>query len=168
MKKTLGTIVLHLLALSLLAYTASRTFDFLAATLPEAQRILAIAGLAAFDGGLLGWLLYYLNGASTNWQRAISALMVGVSLIGTSAAFIADTLYRAGQAALTTQLSPEATQTIVLALALVITANLAAVVAIHMAEATPLTEALTLRTPSAIPSPNGRETTPTAKKVKEK
>jgi len=43
---------------------------------------MALLGLAAFDGGLLGWLLFASHGARGPWQRGIAYIMVGIDLIG--------------------------------------------------------------------------------------
>ena len=110
--------------------------DFLLLTLPAGQQFTAVIGLSAFDGGLVAWSLFYLNGRPNQWQRAIALVMIGVSLTGVVAAFIGDTLYHAAAQGLTAALDPDTITTIVLSMSVVIAANIAAVIAIHLA-ATP-------------------------------
>jgi len=43
---------------------------------------MALLGLAAFDGGLIGWLFFASHGAKGTGQRALAYVMIGVDLIG--------------------------------------------------------------------------------------
>src|SRR5512136_315255 len=97
----MSQILLLFLGGALLIYTASRTLNLLQLTLPAGQKELAFLALAAFDGGLVLWALFFLKGASGGWQRGISALMIAVSLVGVIVAFGADTLIGAASAGLT-------------------------------------------------------------------
>lgn len=129
-----GTITLHTLGLALLVYTASRTVDFLTLTLPLEQQTLAFIGLAAFDGGLLGWLIYHLTAARGPAQRAISFAMILVSLAGIVIAFAGDTIYRAGERGTLAAASPTLILTVVLATTAIIGANIVALVALHLTD----------------------------------
>lgn len=134
MKKSLSSLLVTALGLALLVYSATRSVDFISATLPPDRQILAWFGLAALDGGLVLWLLFFLSGAKGAMQRGIALLMVVTDFLGCVAIFTLDTLFRTGQAGMTTQLSPAAIQTAVLALSLVIALNIAAVVGAHLSD----------------------------------
>ena len=59
MAKSLTFILVALMALALMLFTASRTLDLLQLLLPANQSVFAYLGLVAFDGGLLGWSLFF-------------------------------------------------------------------------------------------------------------
>lgn len=128
MIKKIGALLVTVLGLLLLVYSATRSLDFIMMTLPADRQILAYFGLAALDGGLICWLLAYLYGSRGGWQRAISMLMILVDLLGAVAMFTLDTLYNTGKAGLTAAMTPDQLQTAVLALSGVIALNIAAVV----------------------------------------
>ncbi|MDR3572881.1 MAG: hypothetical protein P4L50_03385 [Anaerolineaceae bacterium] len=128
MNKKIGSILVIGLSLALLVYSATRSYDFIAATLPADKQILAFFGLAALDFGLLAWLANFLYGAEGGWQRAISMIMIVVDFLGCVTMFTLDTLYNTGRAGMTTQLDPASIQMAVLGLSLVIAINIGATV----------------------------------------
>lgn len=128
MIKKIGGLLVTVLGLLLLVYSATRSLDFIMLTLPADRQILAYFGLAALDGGLICWLLAFLHGSTGGWQRAVSMLMILVDLLGAVAMFTLDTLYNTGKAGMTAALTSEELQTAVLALSGVIALNIAAVV----------------------------------------
>lgn len=132
MKKVIGSLLATLLGGALLVYSATRSLDFISATLPPDRQILAWFGLAALDGGLVAWMLNFLYGAKGGFQRAIAILMVMVDFVGAVAMFTLDTLYNTGQAGMTAAMSKNDLQTSVLALSAVIALNIAATVAHHI------------------------------------
>jgi hypothetical protein len=134
MIKKIGSLMVSLLALALLVYSATRSLDFITLTLPPDKQILAYFALAALDGGLLAWLLSYLYGSRGAWQRAISLLMVIVDLLGAVAMFTFDALYRSAEHGLIAGLSPEVAQTAIIGLSAVIALNIAATVAHHLTD----------------------------------
>ena len=134
MIKKIGSLMVMLLGLLLLVYSAARSLDFIMLTLPEDKKIMAWFGLAALDGGLVCWVLAYMHGSKGAWQRAISLLMVGVDLLGSVAMFTLDTLYSAGTNGITSALTPEEMQSAVLALSGIIALNIAATVAHHLTD----------------------------------
>jgi hypothetical protein len=73
-------------------YSASRTLALLQLTLPAGQGDMAFLALAAFDGGLVAWVLTFMFGASGAYQRGISALMIIVCLAGVIVGFGADSI----------------------------------------------------------------------------
>jgi hypothetical protein len=141
MIKKIGSLMVVLLGLLLLVYSAMRSLDFIELTLPADKKIMAVFGLAALDGGLLAWLLAYLHGSKGGWQRAVSLLMVGVDLLGSVAMFTADTLYNMGTSGITAALSVEQMTNAALALSGIIALNIAATVAFHIVEPEKLREA---------------------------
>lgn len=70
-------IILWGLILTMIAFTITRTLDFLKMTLPPGQGYIAYLGLVAFDVGVLGWLYYAMNGAQGK-QRVLAYGMVFV------------------------------------------------------------------------------------------
>jgi hypothetical protein len=139
MFKKIGGLLMTLLGLALLVYSAARSLNFIMLTLPPDKQILAYFGLAALDGGLIAWLLAFLYG-SRGWQRAISLLMVGVDLVGAVAMFTFDTLLEAGNAGLGTGLTPDEIQTAILALSGVIALNITATIGHHLTDPDKLRE----------------------------
>lgn len=134
MFKKIGALLVTILGIALLIYSATRSLDFISLTLPEDRQVLAWFGLAALDGGLIAWLLAYLYGSSGAWQRGISILMVLVDFIGAVAMFTLDTLYNTGKSGMTVAMSEGEVQTAVLALSIVIALNIAATVAHHLTD----------------------------------
>ena len=134
MFKKIGSLLVTLLALALLVYSASRSLNFISMTLPKDRSILAWFGLAALDGGLICWLLAYLYGSRGAWQRGIALLMVLVDLAGCVLMFTADSLYETGKVGLTTAFTQEEMMTFTLALSGIIAMNIAATVAHHLTD----------------------------------
>lgn len=134
MLKNAAVLLLSLLGGSLLIYTAQRTYDLIALTLPPDKSIMAVFALAAFDGGLLLWSAYLIKGARGMWQRAISALMVAVSFIGVVVAFGADTMISSAERGVIAEQSPEFVTGVIWALVGIIALNIGAVVLIHITE----------------------------------
>jgi hypothetical protein len=140
MFKKIGALIVTLLGLVLLVYSATRSLDFISLTLPPERQIMAYFGLAALDGGLIAWLLSYLYGSRGGWQRAISILMVIVDLAGAVAMFTLDTLYNTGKNGMTAAMTPDELQTAVLALSGIIALNIAATIAHHLTDPDKLRE----------------------------
>lgn len=132
MFKSIGQTLVLLLGLFLLAYSATRSIDFISLTLPPDKQILAWCGLAALDGGLLAWFICFMYGAKGGWQRGLCLLMVVADFIGVVTMFTLDTLYNTGQSGMTTALSSGEIFTAVLALSGVIAANIAGTLAYHL------------------------------------
>ncbi len=132
MKTKISGLLVTALGLALLVYSAARSLDFISLTLPPDKQVLAWFGLAALDGGLVLWLLHFLYSARGAWQRGIALLMIVIDFLGAAGMFTLDTLYRTGEAGMTTTLSPESIRAAVLALSGVIALNVAATVATHV------------------------------------
>jgi hypothetical protein len=140
MIKKIGSLLVTVLGLLLLVYSATRSLDFITLTLPADRQILAYFGLAALDGGLVCWLLAYMYGCKGGWQRAIALLMVVIDLVGAVSMFTLDTLYNTGKAGMTAQLSTQDIQTAVLALSGVVALNIASTIAHHLLDPDKLRE----------------------------
>ncbi len=121
------------LGLLLLVYSAARSLDFIALTLPADKAILAYFGLAALDGGIIAWLLSFMHG-SHGYQRVIALVMILVDFLGAVAMFTLDTLYNSGRSGMTAQLDQMAIQNAVLALSIIIAANIGATIMHHLAD----------------------------------
>jgi hypothetical protein len=134
MIKKIGVLLVTILGGLLLVYSATRSLDFIELTLPADRKILAYFGLAALDGGLVAWLLSYLNGSRGAWQRAISILMVIVDTLGAIAMFTFDTLYNTGKNGMTEVMTPDAMTNAVLALSGIIALNIIATIAHHITD----------------------------------
>ena len=134
MGKKLGTILVLIVAGALMLYSASRTMHLLTATLPAGQEILGAIALAAFDIGLVAWLIVFLRGAEGALQRGISLLMVIVDLCGVVIGFMGDTLLTSGQTGLLAAMAEGDKQTIIMLTAGVIAINIAGTIFYHMAD----------------------------------
>lgn len=132
MRGKIGSMLATGIGLVLLGYTAYRSWDFVAMTLPPDKQVVAYFALAALDGGIIAWLLSYLYGSRGAWQRSIALIMVIVDFAGAVLMFSLDTLYTAGEAGLVAALDPNTMRTAMLALSGVIAANIGATIAHHM------------------------------------
>src|SRR5690348_15082760 len=134
MAKSLTFILVALMALALMLFTASRTLDLLQVLLPANQSVFAFLGLVAFDGGLLGWSLWFAYGARGQYQRAIALLMVILSLIAIGISTIADLMISASAKGLVNALSEQQRLAILLAVGAIVFINVAAFFLTHITD----------------------------------
>lgn len=134
MRKSIAIIISTLMGGCLLIYTGSRTVDLIQLTLKGDQSILGFLALAALDGGLIGWTLLFLYGSSGIWQRGICALMVIVSLIGITIAFVADTFVQAGARGTIAKADPAMIAGAIWVTAIIIGANITALTFFHLTD----------------------------------
>jgi hypothetical protein len=134
MKGWIGKILVTILGIGLLVYSATRSVDFIALTLPADRQVLAFFGLAALDGGIIVWLLAFQFGSHGGAQRGISLMMILVDFIGAVAMFTADTIYNTGQAGLTAAFDQNTMMTFVIALSGIIALNIGAGLAFHITD----------------------------------
>ncbi len=134
MAKSLTFILVALMALALMLFTASRTLDLLQLLLPANQSVFAYLGLVAFDGGLLGWSMFFAYGARGAYQRAIALLMVIMSLIAIGVSTIADLMLSASAKGLVDALSEQQRLAILLAVGAIVFINVAAFFLTHITE----------------------------------
>jgi hypothetical protein len=134
MSKAFTYIVVAIMALVLLIFTASRTLDLLQTFLPAGQSAFAYLGLVAFDGGLLGWSFFFAHGARGHWQRAVALIMVIVSLVAVGVSSIADLYLGAANKGLLASLGQQQRVAILLAVGGVIFLNIAAFFLVHITD----------------------------------
>lgn len=143
-----GAILLvSILGLALLIYTGSRTLRLIDMTLPADAQPQGWAALFALDIGLLFWVFAYTHTERRSMQRAISGLMIVVSLLGVIAAMVADTWLQASHKGTVGKVSDDLASNAIWAVTIVIALNVAAVVGMHLAHSE---EAATLP-PSQLP-----------------
>jgi hypothetical protein len=73
----------------MIAFTISRTIDFLKRTLPPEQGYIAYLAVAAFDIGVLAWLYFAMNGAEGQ-QRVVAYGMVFICAGGVIVSTVCD------------------------------------------------------------------------------
>jgi|CXWL01.1.fsa_nt_gi hypothetical protein len=134
MKSAITKLLITALGLCLLGYTAVRTVDLITLTLPGDKQVTGYLALAAFDGGLIAWSLFFMNGAKGAWQRGIAILMTLVSTCGVLAALAADTLYHASEAGMTRGVDPLFIESVVWVMVAVIGLNILAVTFVHITD----------------------------------
>jgi hypothetical protein len=134
MKQKIALTAVTLMGLALLGYTAMRTLDLIQLTLPANNQTVGYLALVAFDGGLVGWSMFYLHGAHGAWQRALAAVMTVVSLAGVLVAFAADTFYQSAARGTIGSVPAELVTAAIWFMVAVIGANVAAVVGVHLTE----------------------------------
>ena len=126
-KNNSGSVLIWIIAGSLLIFTAFRSVHLVTSTLPSDAAILGFAALFALDLGVLAWMFYATRGAR-GAQRTVAILMIMVDLAGVSAAVIGDTLLVA---------NPDESRELITTVAtwiipIVIMLNVGAVVAVHV------------------------------------
>ena len=134
MNKAIALIITLAVGGALMIYSASRTLALLQMTLPAGQTDMAFLALAAFDGGLIAWLLTFMFGAEGAWQRGIAALMIVVCLAGVIVGFGADSVIGALNGGIVAKGAIDSSfgLTVVLATVAIIALNIAAVTAFHV------------------------------------
>jgi len=135
MAQRLTFIVVAIMSILLLVFTASRTLDLLQTMLPTGQQsAFAYLGLVAFDGGLLGWSFFFAHGARGQYQRAIALLMVILSLIAVGISTVADLYLSAASKGLVSALSEGQRLAVLLAVGGIICANITAFFLVHITD----------------------------------
>jgi hypothetical protein len=134
MNKAIALIITLFVGGALMIYSASRTLALLQLTLPTGQGDMAFLALAAFDGGLVAWVLTFMFGASGAWQRGIAALMIIICLVGVVVGFGADSILGALNGGIVAKGAVDGNfgLTVVLATVAIIALNIAAVTAFHV------------------------------------
>lgn len=125
----IGDLIVLLLDAVLLIYTAWRSYDFLATTVPSGFEILGLIGLWGLDIGAIAWSLVWIFGSSTKYQDWTSMAFFIIDLVGVILTSITDSLmYGAKDGAMTLVLSGIAT----VAIPLVVVSNVVAGFIYHM------------------------------------
>lgn len=126
MWKFLANLLLAGLAIGLTFFTGSRTLDLLAQWLPANQQIMQYLGLAAFEGGLYFWALFFVTAAKGAAQRGIAVGMIVVCFIAVATATVADLLLVGSESGKLPSIQGEQKQAIVVFVGIVIVLNVAA------------------------------------------
>ena len=96
MNKSIGTtiakILFYLVAIVLMGWTASLTYTFVAAALPEMAWYIPLLSLVVFDGGMIAWMYVFLQYAEGSWQRGVALLLCVFDFIGVGLMVIAEIL----------------------------------------------------------------------------
>ena len=126
-------LVVTILMLALLVFTASRTLDLFQQVLPSSQVIFSYFGLAAIDGGVIGWSYFYAHGAR-GFQRAIALLMTGLSLLAVGVTTIGDLLVNAGNKGIITAVDEGTRLALLVAIGVMVVVNVTAGFLTHITE----------------------------------
>jgi hypothetical protein len=119
---------------ALLIYAASRSLDFITATLPADQQIIGYLGLAATSGGMIAWLLLFMFKAEGLGQKITAGIMTALDMLGEFGLFTMDTLYQSGKSKMIDSLTPDEIRLVILALSALIAINICATVMYHLAD----------------------------------
>jgi hypothetical protein len=130
--KWIAKVLFYVVAVGLFVYAASRSLDFIQATLPASQKLVGYLGLLATGGGAIAWLATFLFYAKGTGQKGLSLLFVVIDLIGEFALFTFDTLYRSGETEMIAALSSDEIRMVVLGLSALIALNIGATFAFHL------------------------------------
>ncbi len=132
--KYIAAVLFFALAVMLIGYSASRGLDFIQSTLPESQKATGYLALAGTEVGMIVWLLVFMYAARSIGQYVVAGIMTLVDLAGAIALFSFDTLLRAGENNLIASLTADEVRTVIIALNLLIAANVIATVGYHLAD----------------------------------
>jgi hypothetical protein len=130
--KWIARVMFYAVAVGLFVYAASRSLDFITATLPASQKAVGYLGLLATGGGAIAWLAVFLFYAQGTGQKGLSVLFVIVDLLGEFALFTFDTLYRSGESGMIAGLSADEIRLVILGLSALIALNIGGTVAFHI------------------------------------
>lgn len=131
-KKLAGSWALTAVIAVVLVFTMSRTLHFLQVTLPPSMQPLAYLGLACFDIGALGWLLYATLSAEGVMQRLLSYIMIGVCFIGVGTTVIADIMLSSVANGVQAKLPPDLSTITLWVVSIIVVANVAAFFLVHL------------------------------------
>ena len=125
-------VILWLLVLSMLVFTAVRTLHFLILTFPPDQKYVAYLALAAFDIGVLGWLYFATNAAEGLKQRVVAYGMIFVCAGGVILTTIADMSIVSNKNGLGNQLPSDIATSALWVVMAVIALNVLAGILVHL------------------------------------
>ncbi|MBX3036758.1 MAG: hypothetical protein KF758_07580 [Anaerolineales bacterium] len=130
--KGITSVLFYIISGSLLIYAASRSLNFITATLPQNQQIIGYLGLAATSGGMLAWLMLFLYKAEGIGQKVTAGIMTVFCMLGEFGLFTMDTLYESGKAGMIEGLTADEIRLVVLCLSALIAVNILATVLFHL------------------------------------
>lgn len=132
--KGMATVLFYVISGALLIYAATRSLDFITATLPNNQQIIGYLGLAATGGGMIAWLMVFMYKAEGLGQKITAGIMTALDMLGEFGLFTMDTLYQSGKSGMMAQLTADEIRLVVLALSALIAINIFATIFFHLAE----------------------------------
>lgn len=132
--KGTATVLFYAVSGALLLYAASRSLDFITATLPPSQQIIGYLGLAATSGGMIAWLMIFMFKAEGLGQKVTAGIMTALDMLGEFGLFTMDTLYQSGKSGMTMELASDEIRLVVLALSGLIAVNIFATIIFHLVE----------------------------------
>lgn len=92
MSKTIAKGLFYLVAIVLIAWTASLTMSFLRIALPGAAWYVPILGLVIFDAGMISWLYVFLLYAQGMIQRATAIVLCLFNFVGVGLLVLSEVL----------------------------------------------------------------------------
>lgn len=92
LNRTIAKFVFYVLAIVLLAWTASLSYSFVAQALPAMPWFVPLLALIVFDGGMVAWMAVFLWHAQGAGQRAIAIVATVLDLIGVALLVLAEIL----------------------------------------------------------------------------
>ena len=131
MHKSIARGLFYGVATVLVLWTASLTYAFIQAALPQVHWLVPIFALVVFDVGMLAWLKVFLDYAQGSGQRAVALIMCLVDFLGVGLMVLAEILL-GGQ---TMVAAPENLgEYAIWGIALWTVANVGAIIAFHLLE----------------------------------
>lgn len=93
MGKSIAKGVFYLVAAIMLLWTASLTYQFVSGVLPNSFWLVPLFSLVVFDGGMIAWLVVFVNYAEGSGQRAVAIVatlfdFIGVGLMALAEIFL--------------------------------------------------------------------------------
>lgn len=92
LNRTIAKFTFYTVALVLLGWTASLTYAFVAAALPQMTWFVPLLSLIVFDVGMVAWMIVFLSYAEGAGQRSIAILACVLDLIGVALLVLAEIL----------------------------------------------------------------------------
>jgi hypothetical protein len=92
MHKSIARGLFYGVATVLILWTASLTYTFVRAALPQVHWIVPVFALVVFDIGMLAWLKVFLDYAQGSGQRAVALIMTLVDFLGVGLMVLAEIL----------------------------------------------------------------------------
>lgn len=142
MRKGLGNILAVVMVIAGLIYTGTRTVDLIDLTLPADKAALGYVALFFLDGGVLIWAVLFTDVAEGPIQRGLSAVMIGVDIVGVVTATLLDSQLEASLRGVGTKPTQDAVDTAILVCTAVILANVVAMLTFHLTSPARLREAV--------------------------
>lgn len=90
--RTIARLTFYAVATVLFLWTASLTYAFVGAALPNLAWYVPLLSLVIFDAGMLAWMFVFLNYAEGNLQRATALITCIVDLLGIGLMVVAEIL----------------------------------------------------------------------------